>query len=135
VFFCGAGENQDIIHVNHYPSFIDFILEGLVHVRLEGGRRVAQSKEHDFWLEQSKFSHERRLPSIIRVDEDIIVSPADVHFSKEFGISEFVDQRRNQWEGISILDCPFINVSIVLARSHRAVLLSNKEESAGLRGF
>ncbi|KIK32593.1 hypothetical protein CY34DRAFT_101137 [Suillus luteus UH-Slu-Lm8-n1] len=50
----GFRENENVIHINNHPSFGDLLLERLIHVGLECGRRIAKSKEHDFWFEESK---------------------------------------------------------------------------------
>ena len=42
--------DEHVVHVDNQPSFVDEVLEGVVHVRLEGGGRVAKSKKHDGWL-------------------------------------------------------------------------------------
>ena len=56
------------------------------------------------------------------LDADVVVSPSYIKLSKNLGILEFVNEVRDQREGICILDGVFIEVAIVLARSESAVL-------------
>jgi hypothetical protein len=87
---------------------------------LKGGRGIAQPKEHDLRLEESEFSLEHRFPAVVRVDEDIVVSPSDIHLGEVLGVSEFSNEGRDHWQGkrIGVLYSPFVDVAIVQRRSH-----------------
>ena len=39
--------DEHVIHIDDQPSFVDEVLEGMVHVCLESGGGVAKSEEHD----------------------------------------------------------------------------------------
>ena len=40
-FFFGFRKDQDVVHINNDPSFIEFIFEDVVHHSLKCGRRIA----------------------------------------------------------------------------------------------
>ena len=44
-----------------------------------------------------------------------VVSPSYIEFSKIFGPVYLIHQFRNQGKWVSIFDCPFVQISIVLA--------------------
>ena len=77
---------KHIIHIDDQPPFIDEISEGMVHVGLESGWGVAESKEHNGWLEDSKRGGESCLPPVFWADENVVVSPVDVEFGKDFTV-------------------------------------------------
>ena len=62
----------------------------MVHVGLEGGRRIAESEEHNGWLIEPKRGGEGCLPSVFQSDEDVVVSPSDVEFGEDFAVFEFI---------------------------------------------
>src|SRR6266481_1440286 len=49
----GGGVDEDVVHVADGFIVIDKGAEDVIHHCLEGGQRVAQSKEHDKWLKES----------------------------------------------------------------------------------
>jgi hypothetical protein len=50
--FCEClGKDEDIVHIDHKPSFVNLLLESAVHVCLECGRGIAEVKEHDVGFE------------------------------------------------------------------------------------
>ena len=57
-----------------------------------------------------------------------------VHFREIFGSLQFVDEGGDEGEWVSVLDCVFIEISIILTRPQSTVLLLNKEEGRGLGG-
>ena len=59
---------------------------------------------------------------------DIVIFPADIKLSEEFGIFEFINEVRDKREGIGIMDCMFIQVVIVLAGANPSILCLDKEE-------
>ena len=69
-------------------------MEGMVHVGLEGGQGVAESKKHNGWFIESKRGGEGRLPTVFQLDEDIVIAPSDVELGEDFAVFEFVHQLR-----------------------------------------
>ena len=92
------------------------------------GGGVCHAKKHDRGFIESSVGDESGLPLVAFLDVDVVVSPSYVKLSKDLGILEFVDEVRDQREGICVLDGVFIEVTIVLARSESAVLFLDKEE-------
>ena len=72
------------------PSFVDKVLEGVVHVGLEGGQRVAESEEHDGWLEEPEGCGEGHLPMVLGSDEDVVVSLANVKLGEDLAVLKFI---------------------------------------------
>src|SRR5260221_8260904 len=60
----GGGVDEDVIQVANSFIAIDKGVEDVVHHHLEGGQRVAHSKEHDKQLEESSVCGEGWLPLI-----------------------------------------------------------------------
>src|SRR5260370_15762474 len=60
--------------------------EDVIHHCLEGGRRVAQSKEHDKGFKQSTVRGESCLPLIPFLQSDIVETPAEVQGSEPLHI-------------------------------------------------
>ena len=69
------------------------------------------------------------------LDADVVVSPSYIKLSKNLGILEFVDEVRDQREGICVSDGVFIEVVIVLAGSESAIPFFDKEAWRCLGGF
>ena len=52
VFDCGS-VYQDIVCIDHHISFINEVLEDVIHHGLEGGWAVGEAKEHDQVFEEA----------------------------------------------------------------------------------
>ena len=78
---------------------------------------------------------ESGLPLVAFLDTDVVVSPSYIELGKDLGVLEFVDEVRDQREGVCVSDGVFIEVTIVLAGSESAVLFLDKEEGGCLGGF
>ena len=83
----GGGVNEDVIHVADGLIVIDKGVEDVIHHRLEGGGRVAQSKEHDKGFKQSVVRGEGCLPLISFPQSDIVETPAEVQGSEPLSIT------------------------------------------------
>ena len=66
-------EDEEVVHVYHQPSFCDHVLEGVIHESLEGGRGIAQAKEHDHGFKETFMSDESSLPLISFLDANIVI--------------------------------------------------------------
>ena len=58
-----------------------------------------------------------------------------VKFGEDGEVAEIIDEVRDQWQGIGVLDCMFIQVAVVLDWLEFPILLFDKEKGGGLRGF
>src|SRR5258708_8877838 len=71
----GGRVNEDVIHVADGLIVINEGVEDVIHHCLEGGRRVAQSEEHDEGFKQSTVHGEGCLPLIPFLHSPIVQSP------------------------------------------------------------
>ena len=106
-FFVG-GEDKEVVHVNDKPSFSDHVSEEVVHESLESCRRVGKSEEYYCWFKEAFVRDEGSFPLVAVLDANIIVPPANVKLSKQFGVFEFVDGVRDEWKGICVSGGMFV---------------------------
>ena len=130
-----GGVDKEVIHVNNEPSFGDHIMEGVIYKVLEGGRGVGETEEDYSWFEEPFMSDERSFPLMSIFDSDIVIPPSDVKLSEYLCPLEFIDEIRNKWEGVCIMDCVFVDVSIVLTGVEATILFLDKEERGCLQGI
>ena len=94
LFFC-LSKDEDVVQIDDYMSFMHKPSEGFIHVTLECGWGVGETKEHDRWFEESLISLESCLPLITFLDPDVIITPLDIKFGKEAQVlslaNEFLD--------------------------------------------
>src|ERR1700759_5344580 len=96
MFFQGFCEDENVIHINDNTSFINDILEKIIHHGLKGSRTVGKTKEHDKWFKQASIGSEGCFPFISFLHSDIVVPPPNIKFGEVLGFFEFVDQVRNE---------------------------------------
>ena len=75
------------------------------------------------------------LPLVAFLNSDIVVSPSYVKLGEDLGIFKFVNEVRNQGEGVCISDSMTVEVSVILARSEASILFFNEEERGSLGEF
>src|SRR5260221_2289471 len=92
----GGGVDEDVIQVANSFIAIDKGVEDVVHHHLDGGQQVAQSKEHDEWLEESLVHGEGCLPLIPFLQLDIFETPTEVQAGEQFRITQPGDATGNQ---------------------------------------
>ena len=128
VGFFVRGENKEVVHINDEPSFSDHVTERVVHESLERGGGVGKPEEHYRWFEEAFMCNKSGLPLVTVLDADIVIPPADVKLSKQFGIFEFVDKVGDEGEWVGVAGGMFIQVSVILTGAEAAILLFDKEE-------
>ena len=84
--FDRASVYQDIVHIDHHISFIDEVLEDVVHHGLEGGQAVGEAEEHDQGFEEALICLEGGFPLVPLFDSHIVVSPTYIQFCKLSGL-------------------------------------------------
>src|SRR6267154_3621752 len=89
-------KDQYVIHIYNRPSFTDLLCEDLVHVGLEGGWGVAETKEHDIGLEQPVSRRKGCFPAIVRMDAYVVITGPDVDLCEILGIAELCNEGGNQ---------------------------------------
>ena len=67
-------------------------------------------------------------------DTNIVIPPADVKFGENFGSLKFINEIRDEWKGICISDCVFIDIAVVLTGAETTIPFLNKEEGRRLWG-
>src|ERR1700722_18175685 len=90
IFGDGIGGDQEVVHIDMEPSFVEFLSEDLVHHRLECGRRVTKAKEHDKGFETTAICDEGRFPLIALFDPNIVISPANIELGEDLRVLDFV---------------------------------------------
>jgi len=107
----------------------------MVHECLKRRWRVALAKEHHRRFIEPVRSSESGLPLVGLLNPNIVVSPSDIEFRKVVRVFERIDEVGDTRKGVSILDSMRIDVTVVLTRAERSILLRNKEEGGRLRGL
>ena len=126
-------QDEEIIHIDNKPSLSNHILREIIHKPLEGGRGVAQLKEHDSGFEEPFVSDEGGLPLVSFLDLNIVISRPDIHLGEDRCSFKLVNEVGDQGKGVSIFDSMLVQVAIVLTRAKGAILFSYKEERCSLR--
>jgi len=85
--FCLAVENEDVIHVDYYDSFIDEFSEDVVHHCLECCQAVSETKEHDNGLKQASVCPKGCLPLGAVLDSHIVISHWTSSLVKHFTLA------------------------------------------------
>ena len=127
--------DKEVIHVDNKPSFCDHIMKGVIHESLKGGRGIGKAKEHYAWFKESLMGDESSFPLVSILDTDVVISPTDVEFGENLCPLKFINEVGDEWEGICIADCVFVNIAVVLTRVEATILLFNKEERGCLWGI
>ena len=68
-------------------------------------------------------------------DSDVVISPLYVKLGEDLGIFEFVNEVRDQREGVCISDSMAVKVSVVLAGLEASILFLDEEERRSLGRF
>ena len=129
------GVDEEVIHVDDEPSFSNHIPEGVGHESLESGGGVGHAKEHNSWFIESLVDNEGSFPLVSILDSDVVISPLYVKLGEDLGIFEFVNEVRDQREGVCISDGVAVKIAVILAGSEASILFLDKEERRSLGGF
>ena len=103
----------------------------MVHEGLEGGRSIAESKEHDSGFKKSHGGDEGGFPLIFFSDANVVVSPTNVEFGKQGGFLHIINEFRDEGEWIGISDSVGVQVAVILTWMKGSVLLQHIEEGGG----
>ena len=118
VFDC-ASVYQEIIHIDRHVSFINEVLEYVIHHGLEGGRAVGEAEDHDQGFKEAPFHLEGSFPLISLLDSYIVASPMYIQFRKVsgLGVQNPVDNDWYEGQRVGVLHCHCIELSVVLDES------------------
>src|ERR1700722_19434542 len=131
----GIGGDQEIVHIDMKPSFVEFFPEYFVHHCLERGWRIAEAEEHDEGFKTSTIRNEGCFPLISFFDPNIVISPTNVEFGEDVRILDLVYEFGDQRKGVTILHGQGIEFPVVLDRSEITRFLFDEEEGGGDRLF
>ena len=109
--------DQNVVHVDRQPSLSQLFYEDFIHHHLEGRGGVGKLEEHDIWFELSFVGYKGRLPLVSIFDADVVIPPSYVELGEDSGAFDPCYEFQNQWERVSILYHPFVDLSVVLYQS------------------
>src|SRR6266702_497537 len=92
-----GGCNQDIVHVDYYFSCRGKVPEYGVHHGLEGAWGVGQTKEHDAGFVEPEVCLECSLLLVSFLYSHVVVTPTNIEFRKQFGITKSINEFGDQW--------------------------------------
>ena len=129
-----------VVHINTNECAIGFMFGNrlaiaVVHKGLECGGRVAEPKHHYTRLVKATARFERCLMSIGLFDADVVVSLSYVELGVQPRASQVANEITNEWEGVLVTDCVFVNGSVVLHGAQLPVFLFDKEKQRGVWGY
>ena len=127
--------DKEVVHVDNKPSFCNHITKGVILQLLKDGRGIGKTEEYYGWFEESLMGDKSGFPLVSIFDMDVVISPTDVKFGENLCPLEFINKVGDEWKGICIADCVFINVAVVLTGTEATVLLFNKEKRGHLWGI
>ena len=129
------GVDSHVVHIDLKPLFREHIHKDMVHESLEGGRSVAEPKEHDSGFKGSHGGDEGSFPLIFFPDANVVIPPTNVKFGEQGGFLYIVNEFWDEGEWIGISDGVGVQVVVILTWMKGSVLLWHKEEGRGLGGF
>ena len=90
------GVDAQIVHVDFQPSFSDHIGEDVINKWLESGWSIAEPKEHDSGLKESKRGDEHSFPLVFFVNANVVEFPLDIELGKNCGVFHVINQFRDK---------------------------------------
>ena len=117
--FDRASVYQDIVHIDRHISFINEVLEDVIHHGLEGGQAVGEAEEHHQGFKEAPICSEGGFPLVSLLDSYIVVSPTYVQFREVsgLGVRNPVDNVRYEGQQVGVLHRHCIELSVVLDKS------------------
>ena len=99
------------------------------------GRGVGHAEEHNSGFIESPVGNESGFPLVSVLDSDVVISPLYIKLGEDLGVFEFVNEVRDQREGVCISDCMAVKVLVILAGLKASILFLDEEERRSLGGF
>jgi hypothetical protein len=103
-------------------------MEEVVHEALEGGGGISEAEGHHQVFELAISGFEGGLGDVIRVDADLVVAGFEVDFAEIFGMGQPVEEFIDIGKGVAVLDCLFIEGTVVDAGPKATVLLLDEKD-------
>ena len=89
----------------------------MVHEGLEWRWCITEPKEHHCWFKKPQGYDEGSFPLVFFTNADVVIAPSDVELCEEGGALHVIDEFRDKWQRVHILDGVGIKISVVLART------------------
>ena len=131
----GFGRDDHIIDIGVGIAASNVEDEYVVHHVLESSRGVIQTKRHDLPFVTPNGGCEGGLPFVSFLDSNVVITGSNVEFRKSSTTLPFVDELRDEWEGVRILDCDRVELAVVDDHSKFSVFLGDKKARGGKRGL
>ena len=79
--------------------------------------------------------NESSFPLVTVFDLDVVISPSYIKLGEDLRVFEFVNEVRDQREGVCISDSVAVEVLVVLTGSEASILFFDEEEWGSLGGI
>ena len=110
-------------------------MERVIHKPLECGGGVSHTEEHHHRFEEAFVSKEGTFPLVAILDTYVVITPTNVELGEEFGLFQFIYEVSDERERVGIMDGMLVEIPVILTGAEFSILLLDKEERRGLRGF
>lgn len=120
--------DQNIVHIDSHLSSRYQVSKDCIYQCLEGCKQVGETEVYDAWLERFAVSDERRLPLVCFFDPDIVVPSLDVELGEDLSLCQAVDNIGGEREWVTVLDCDYIKLSVVLHEAELPIFLFDEKD-------
>jgi hypothetical protein len=124
--------HEDIIDEHHY-EFVKIVHEYTIHQVHEESWRIRQTEGHNYVLIKPILGDECCLRYVRRLDPELMITWPQIYLQEHTGASQLIKQILYSGHGVLVLDCDFIQSSIIYAHSLRTILLLHKQHWGSLR--
>ena len=80
-------------------------------------------------------TYESSLPFVSFLNSDIVVSPPEIDLCKVLRSFEFIDELRNEWEGVVVPNHVLVQIPVILHHPFSSILLQHEEYRGSLFGL
>ncbi|SRR6266542_1770351 len=113
----------------------DEFVEDVVHHRLEGGRAIGETEEHNERFEEASVHSKCSLPLVTFLDANIVEPPSNVELGEVLCSSELRNELWGERKWILVLHGHGVQGTVVLHQTKFAIFFLNKEDGRGHRRF
>jgi len=132
MFLESIRENEDVIQVDDAED-IEEITEAVVSISLKGCGSVGETEGHDEIFEVTITSTEGGLVFIAVCNPELVICVGHIQARKSISAFEAIEELRNEWEGVTVLDGDIVELSIIDAETEGTIRLFD-EEDRGAKG-
>jgi len=91
VFCEGIGVDKDVVQVDN-EELVKEVMEGVIHIMLEGTQRIAQAEGHDCIFKEAISAAEGCLPLLPRGYLELVVTVTYVELGEELGTADSIQE-------------------------------------------